>query len=452
MAQLRPEMILADCLDRLQSGATIADCLARAGDRADDLAPMLESAAQLQAVRRLGLSVEERAHAKAALRATLARNRRNALASQDRRQRPAWNAWWGQARGLALAGMLVAILFVGAGVTSVAASRPGDVTYPLRTTLERAPALWQTSPAGRAQTELNVAERRLADVTNRLQATGQVEPAAVNALLAGDEAAARHVIALPDSERAAVSQRLATHAETLSALARSVAQPGSGQTLEEAAGRASALAERLAAGAERPIGSPTPSPTPSPSPAAAGPDRVLPSVTPTATAAPTPTPAPAADVEREPPSPQPTPAGRVIAPGQRATALSQTATAAASPSSTATATATRAAPAATASSPIGGPSGTVLPGLRATALAQTAIAQPPSPPAAFTPPPAPTEPADTGGAATPAPGRRATALAATAAAQTPVITPTPTASAIRNRRRVRHDDRFAAHGRRRGHR
>jgi len=403
-------MILEDCIERLQAGETIADCLARYGAQAAELAPLLTTAMQLQGVGPQRLTHGQHLRTKVALREALAERRARAASKSL-----GWRGWWGQARGLAVAAMLILGIFVTAGVTSVAASRPGDVAYPVRVTLERAPAWLQFSPAGRAAAELQVAERRLADVTGYLQTTGQVAPAAVDALLAGDQAAAANAVALPELEREAITRRVAAHAETLAALART-AGPGAAElTLDEAAAQAAALAERLSPGSgslPTPPAQPTSPPTPTVAPLGDAPAADI-----------TPAAAPQPERSGATPTPLPTPTGRAIVPGQRATALAQTATVTApTVSLTPAATPTLVAETTTPTPAAGGPVNTPVPGRRATALAATATGQPPT--ATPSPEPPPTD-RPSGATGTPAPGRRATALAQTATAQATPITPTP---------------------------
>ncbi len=370
----------------------------------------MTTATRLQGVGPRRLTNGQRLRTKVALREALAERRARAAGRSL-----GWRGWWGQARGLAVAAMLILCLFVTAGVTSVAASRPGDVAYPVRVTLERAPAWLQFSPAGRAAVELQVAERRLADVTGYLQATGQVAPAAVDALLAGDQAAAANAAALPERERDAITRRVAAHAETLAALAQT-AGPGAAElALDEAAAQAAALAERLSPGpnatrrrrpqradlaaADRRSGHRPPAPTP-------GAIRYALNRTPRRHAN------AAADAHRPRHRPRPT--------GHRPGADRDRGRADGQPDAGCHADAHRRNDSADARSRQPGEHARARPARNGSGCHRHA--QPPT--ATPSPEPPPTErPSEATG--TPAPGRRATALAQTATAQAALATPTP---------------------------
>ncbi len=208
--------ILDDCLRRLQAGETIAACLDHYPDQASELAPLLTAAARLRPLAGQRLSDAQRAQGRAVVRAAA----RTQSCSCDAAPQSARlgvdeepGVWPGHGRRsrtvlvLALAG------------TTVLASQPGDVSYPLRVVAERAPAALQPSPAGRANAELRIADRRLDDLESHLRATRQVEAAALAALIRGDEAAARRAIDLPETQRRLVAQRIERHAAAILRLA-----------------------------------------------------------------------------------------------------------------------------------------------------------------------------------------------------------------------------------------
>jgi hypothetical protein len=326
--------ILDECLGRLQTGESIESCLARYGERAAELAPMLVTATRLQALAGYRLSDAQRLRAKVALREALAER-------ADRRSWPAGGAILGRARGLALAGLTAVLLCLTVAVTAVAASQPGHPAYPLRVAAERVPILFQTAPANRVAAEINVAERRLSDLRSHLEKAGQVHPVALNALLDSDEAAARGALALSETERAEVATRVVEHARVLTRLAQAAPEPQAANALNMAATQTLAIAGRLRAGlpapepwpADRPMLPPlreTPTPqAPTATPTRPTPPEPRPTVTttptvPTPTPTATPTPGPA-DLDR-PPHPEPPRAG-TFEPGHLATAVLQTVTA-----------------------------------------------------------------------------------------------------------------------------
>lgn len=386
-------MIFTDCLERLQAGECAADCLARYGQEAAPVAPLLDAAARLQRVNAYHLTDNQRDQAKATLRAAM-------LSHNQRLAQPAKPAPWrfrlalpAPLRGMALAGTLALVLFMVVSITTVAASQPGDIAYPVRALVERAPVLFKTTPAAKTTTELRVAERRLADIEAHLADQGELAPAAVDALLAGDEAAAGRAGQLSEAERLQAAAQVAAHAATLATLAQSAEQPAAKATLQATSARIEILAQRLMLGDE-PAGAGIVTPRPTAETTALPSRSPVPGRTATPTSPATPTPR----------NPQPTRSPQALpaplTPGQRATVLAQTATAA---------------PETPGSSPTGN---NPAPGLRATTLAQTA--PPPTPRATHTPGPGPH---------TPAPGRRATALAQTPSAM-PTATETPSAPAM----------------------
>lgn len=369
MDKLHREIILTDCIEQLQAGETVADCRAKHGAEADAVAPLLSAAARLQRASAYRLTDAQRSQGKATLR--------TALRNQQRAAHPAPGRFRftlpGSVRGLALAGSMAFALFVVVSVTAVAASQPGDLAYPVRVLAERAPVLLKTTAAAKTATELRIADRRLADLEAQLAAEDELAFAAVQALLAGDQAAADRADALSPTERLQAASQVTAHATTLTSLAQAARRPAARETLRTAATQAEALAQRLRQDGPGPAG---------------------PTETPAAPAGQNPPPATATPYAS---SATPSPAGvqSPLGPGRRATALAQTATPSPEVSTTA-------APPSATGQP-GAPVSTPAPGRRATALAQTPT-QPAQPTPAHTPGP---------GAETPAPGRRATALAQT---------------------------------------
>ena len=236
--------ILDDCLDRLQAGETVAACLALYPDQASELAPLLAAAARLRPLAGHSLSAGQHAQARAAVREA-ARGRASRTAKPSRGQRRGWLAGW--AFGRAVAAIAVVLLLALAG-TTVLASQPGDSGYALRVLAERAPAALQTSPIRRADTELRIADRRLADLESHLRTTRRVEAAALTALVRGDEAAARRAVGLPEIQRTRIAERIELHATAIYQLAIRVETPAVAIRLQEVARRMTQVATRLRQG------------------------------------------------------------------------------------------------------------------------------------------------------------------------------------------------------------
>ena len=227
---------------------------------------------------------------------------REALAA--RQARPARFAWTRAAR-LPLALSLALVLVMAISAAAVASSRPGDMLYPLRVAAERAPALIMITPASRAGTELDIADRRLKDLGDHLASAGEANAVALDALLLGDEMAAERALGLAAGERARLAARVAGHAEELRALAAVAVDPEADEMLRTAADRAQDIVNALRdpeSGATQEGGRES-VPSPQASPAAAD-------FTPTSTSAPVHQPQPtstptALPATRQPPNVRP---------------------------------------------------------------------------------------------------------------------------------------------------
>jgi hypothetical protein len=232
-------MILDDCLARLARGEAVADCLTRYPGQAAELAPMLVATIQLRDLSAYQLSGAQRLRGKMVLR--------RALAAQAQ-PRP-WISWLGwlewKLKSPAMAAAAALLLFVGLSVGAVAASQPGDLAYGARVVMERAPALVLFDSGDRAAAELNIAERRLADLQNALQRANQADPTALHALVRGDEAAAAAASGLSEDQRSLLAARVQSHAVILARLAETAREEAAAQSLSLAAARARDIAERL---------------------------------------------------------------------------------------------------------------------------------------------------------------------------------------------------------------
>lgn len=228
--------ITDDCLERIAHGESVADCLARYPDVAEQLAPMLWAAEQLRAFSQVHLTEGQRLRAKVALREELAAQR----AQRERSKGALGIVAWARLRMAPLAAAVAAVLFVSVAFSTVAASQPGDFVYPVRVAVERAPALVQSNPARGAAVELAVADRRLSDITR----DGAAHAVAVDALLRSDEAAVERAVNLSETEKDEVAARVSAHAATLSQLANQAANPAVAGRLRNAADEALALVGR----------------------------------------------------------------------------------------------------------------------------------------------------------------------------------------------------------------
>jgi hypothetical protein len=279
--------ILDDCLRRLASGEDRTAILALYPEQAHRLAPMLDAAVRLAALSGARLSEPQKLRAKVALRQAAAER------AAARGATPARSIWpWLRAplRSLPVALILAAVLVVTLSISAVASSRPGDMAYPLRVAIERVPTFVQFTPAGRAAAELDIADRRMADLGGHLSSTGQANPIALDALLEGDAAAAGRAARLSDDQRTRVAVRITAHADVLEVLAATAPDPADTLRLRAAADRSRQIAIGLTQNAPAPA-APSPddsggappapavtrmptTPWPTPAPATAGPSEV----------------------------------------------------------------------------------------------------------------------------------------------------------------------------------
>jgi hypothetical protein len=236
--------ILDECLAELAAGGSAEACLARYPKQASELAPMLAAARDLTTLQSIRLSEPARLRAKATLRRTLA-GQRAASKEQVRPFSPARGLAWG------VAGIFVVVLVLAIGASTVAASQPGDLAYPVRVVLEELPVAFQTSMQARLAFQMKIADRRLADVTSH-----GYDPTAVRAMLAADESAVVFAEGLGEAARNQVAERVAAQVQTLTGLAQATSDPKAANALRVAAQRAVRMGERLGGGAIEP--QPTP--------------------------------------------------------------------------------------------------------------------------------------------------------------------------------------------------
>jgi hypothetical protein len=247
------EAALHDCLRRMQSGEAPERCAADHPEDATELLLMLAAAARLTSLGDAHLSMASRAQHKARIREALR------ASNPGRIRRKPWRLWppigWGWARGGAA--VLVGVALVGTlGLaTAVAASVPGEWPYTVRVVIERVPASLYVDPASRAAAELSVSERRLADLKAQLASSGQADPQALAALMAGDRAALQDAAGLPDEKRAAIAARIGQHAQALNVLSEAATSPQSVGSLESAALEAAAMSRDDGHAATAPTGS-----------------------------------------------------------------------------------------------------------------------------------------------------------------------------------------------------
>lgn len=155
------------CLQALEQGATLDDCLARYPALATELRPLLQSA---QAARTLGLSTvppNAVTRGRARVLAQAARLR----SSGRTRLRPA-STWRLVALPLAV---LVFLILTGNTLIAVSAdSLPGDTLYSVKRTVEGIRLQWTNDPLQRLEIEQEISARRV-DEAGKLLEQGRVQ-------------------------------------------------------------------------------------------------------------------------------------------------------------------------------------------------------------------------------------------------------------------------------------
>ena len=171
--------ILDECLERLAAGESAADCAARYPDHAEELAPLLQSAA---AVRRTADTAPNPQLARARVRERLAHALAQGRGAPSQRQ-PLWERLRGLlrtpvARPLLAAFAAVIILTFAAGGTTLAASDsvPGEPLYWVKTTRENIEMRMQRSDMGRSQQHARLAGER-SDEMHTLIERGKMQEA-----------------------------------------------------------------------------------------------------------------------------------------------------------------------------------------------------------------------------------------------------------------------------------
>jgi transposase len=170
------DQILDICLDRLRTGATLADCLASYPQHAAQLAPLLQVAGLLETPAGPTMSDQGLRAGEARLLAQAARLRARRKANSL--------PLAGLVRRLAAAGIAGAVLVCGMlGVGTVsAASLPDSPLYPVKQATEAVVTWAAFTPQLQTAVHLAWADRRLAEAEALLARDGTADPAVLAAL------------------------------------------------------------------------------------------------------------------------------------------------------------------------------------------------------------------------------------------------------------------------------
>jgi hypothetical protein len=172
------DQILDICLDRLQAGATVADCLASYPQHAAQLAPLLQVASLLETPSGPTMSAEGLRAGEARLLAQAARLRT--------RRKARTLPLTGLVRRLAaagIAGMLLVCGMLSAGtVSAAAASLPGSPLYPIKQATEAVVTWAAVTPQWQTAVHLAWADRRLDEAEALMTRDGTADASVLAAL------------------------------------------------------------------------------------------------------------------------------------------------------------------------------------------------------------------------------------------------------------------------------
>jgi len=168
--------ILQECLENLEKGKSLDDCLAQYPDEADELAPLLQTA--LESRRHFAIEMDD---------ATRARLRGRVMGEWERKQAKQWNfagifSLFPRMASVAVSlVVLVAIVALG-GAGTVAASSgavPGEALYPVKELREVAGLWFARSPEAKVEMYTRLVKERAQEV-QELVAKEQASSSAIS--------------------------------------------------------------------------------------------------------------------------------------------------------------------------------------------------------------------------------------------------------------------------------
>lgn len=205
--------VLDKCIGELRRGKTQAECLATYADAAPTLLPLVQTAVALRQAPKAQASPAAMSTGKAAFLQEAARLR------QAQFQRPAkpWqrlaiiaNATFALPRPRALAWtpalsvLLALVLVFGTATTAIAAGRslPDEPLYPVKLASEQVQAALTTDPVARADLALELAEKRLDEITTLTTLGRPVSAPSINRLADGSTDALASISRIDDDSMA----------------------------------------------------------------------------------------------------------------------------------------------------------------------------------------------------------------------------------------------------------
>jgi len=197
----KPEDILDACLEARRTGGDPEAVLHQHPDEADEVRPLVELAARLEAL------PSPRATAPGLLTAFA-----RAMAEQpkaERAERAVRSGARRWLRRLAIAAAVVLVVFAGWGTVSVSAdSVPGDWLYPVKLLTERVRYALAVNPEGKAELLITFSDERLSEAVRKHQQGRGLDRDLLARMLRHAEQAIEMGPAVPEHERGVLIQRV----------------------------------------------------------------------------------------------------------------------------------------------------------------------------------------------------------------------------------------------------
>lgn len=177
------EDIVDRCVDLMQEGRTLEQCLLLYPEVADDIEPLLRVAYDLGQLPKLEPRqvALDAAVAAAGAASTRKSQRRRFQRVADNSEAPRSRAGVVAFRWLTAAAAVL-VLTIGLSTAS-ARSLPGDLLYTLKLATERVAFVLTTGPDRRAELRLSFADNRLEELVRTAQADGRIDPDLLKRLL-----------------------------------------------------------------------------------------------------------------------------------------------------------------------------------------------------------------------------------------------------------------------------
>lgn len=273
------EVVLAECLDALERGASLETCLARYPEQRTELEPLLRAAWRVRSTPPVATSHAFRERARDRM-VHLLQHRQAAATRHERSERVGFLRWLQTQFALdlpfrrfampALASLLVILLvgLLGAGAAYASSDAlPGDSLYPVKLASEQIRLALSLSESAKAALHLRLAAERLEEASVLIQTDGADGIAPLMKRYAAEVNAASGILRRRrdrDSQVADLSTELQeelTRHQTVLSQVREAVPPAARAAVESALAASEAARQGALGPEERPEGSPMVRPT-----------------------------------------------------------------------------------------------------------------------------------------------------------------------------------------------